>query len=471
MYKGAAMQRSYDDPSNQYQDFELDVGQGVVRVLNSPVGQARAPFKPPFGPEEQEALRRWLEQAVHTREIGRPSSSASISLETPERIGEKLFRSLFTGNVHTCYEKSRSYAEAQGWGGLRIKLRLAEELERLPWELLYDPQDDYLALTPDLTLVRYLEAPMPQTPLEVDLPLRVLIVAGAPEGLDLDDEINGIVEATADLVAQNRLHIDVLKDASVDKIYERLFLGQKQRRQIHVVHFLGHGDAPSAGAPARLLLHNEEGRPMPIEIGQIWRMLRRIESLRLIWLNSCSGAVGKEGALYGPLASAAARFVAAGLPAVLANQLRISDNVARKLARTFYTSLAEGSPIDVALSEARFRVSWTERNSLEWATPVIYMRAPDGVLFRTPEAAPAPQGAQQRGPSGSSDVPAASQTPAASEDQQFLRELLAERKRRLYQRQLQQARYGISADPSIVIEIEDLTREIAQLEARLGRPA
>jgi hypothetical protein len=48
-----------------------------------------------------------------------------------------------------------------------------------------------------------------------------------------------------------------------------------------------------------------------------------------------------------------------------------------------------------------------------------------------------------------------------------LRELIRANRRRLNQRQLQAARYGIGVDPSISIEIEDLTKEIDTLERRL----
>jgi hypothetical protein len=50
-----------------------------------------------------------------------------------------------------------------------------------------------------------------------------------------------------------------------------------------------------------------------------------------------------------------------------------------------------------------------------------------------------------------------------------LRELIRTTRRRLYQRQLQAAKYGSGADPSIPIEIEDLEREIAKLERELKK--
>jgi hypothetical protein len=98
----------------------------------------------------------------------------------------------------------------------------------------------------------------------------------------------------------------------------------------------------------------------------------------MIWLNSCSGAAGSASA---PLQSTAAELVRAGVPAVIANQLPISDSAATQLARSFYRALAEGLPVDWALSEARAMLGLSLFEALEWATPVLFMRAPDGVLF------------------------------------------------------------------------------------------
>ncbi len=55
----------------------------------------------------------------------------------------------------------------------------------------------------------------------------------------------------------------------------------------------------------------------------------------------------------------------------------------------------------------------------------------------------------------------------AGEEQRHLRELLSTKRRRLQVLELQEAKYGIAAPPHITLEIEDLRREIADLEARL----
>jgi hypothetical protein len=53
------------------------------------------------------------------------------------------------------------------------------------------------------------------------------------------------------------------------------------------------------------------------------------------------------------------------------------------------------------------------------------------------------------------------------EEQRHLREILTTKRRRLQVLELQEAKYGIAAPAHIVLEIEDLRREIAEMEARV----
>jgi hypothetical protein len=63
-------------------------------------------------------------------------------------------------------------------------------------------------------------------------------------------------------------------------------------------------------------------------------------------------------------------------------QFNISDGAAKAFAEEFYRALADLIPLDAAMSEARRAISNRVGNN-EWATPVLYMRADDGVLFQT----------------------------------------------------------------------------------------
>lgn len=75
-------------------------------------------------------------------------------------------------------------------------------------------------------------------------------------------------------------------------------------------------------------------------------------------------------------------------PAAIAMQSEISDSAGIDLARTFYTALATGRPVDAALTQAR--VTLAMNSSVEWATPVLFSRAPDNRLFDIRGVLPTP---------------------------------------------------------------------------------
>ncbi len=62
-------------------------------------------------------------------------------------------------------------------------------------------------------------------------------------------------------------------------------------------------------------------------------------------------------------------------------QFAITDRAAIEFSRTFYDGLARGLAVDGAVQEARIAISMALGDSVEWGTPVLYMRSPDGTLF------------------------------------------------------------------------------------------
>jgi formylglycine-generating enzyme required for sulfatase activity len=76
----------------------------------------------------------------------------------------------------------------------------------------------------------------------------------------------------------------------------------------------------------------------------------------------------------------AGSLVRQGIPAVVAMQFEISDRAACAFAEEFYAALAQGYPVDAGLAEAR-KAIYCLPEDVEWGTPVLYLRAPDGVLF------------------------------------------------------------------------------------------
>jgi CHAT domain len=111
----------------------------------------------------------------------------------------------------------------------------------------------------------------------------------------------------------------------------------------------------------------------------------------------------------------AAALVRRELPAVIAMQFEITDRAAISFADWFYTALTHGLPIDAALAEARKGI-YGSGNDLEWATPVLFMRVPDGRIFDIREAERAPAAAARRKPAPRRPAPrkAATAKPATA---------------------------------------------------------
>ncbi|RPH55633.1 MAG: CHAT domain-containing protein, partial [Chloroflexi bacterium] len=128
-----------------------------------------------------------------------------------------------------------------------------------------------------------------------------------------------------------------------------------------------------------ILFEDPSGGTDSMSATQLARLLADHPTMRLVVMNSCEGARGGKEDIF---SSTASILVRRGIPAVLAMQYEISDKAAIAFSTHFYKALAEGSPVDAAVSGARISMSLLMDDTLEWATPVLYMRSQDGVLFR-----------------------------------------------------------------------------------------
>ena len=62
-------------------------------------------------------------------------------------------------------------------------------------------------------------------------------------------------------------------------------------------------------------------------------------------------------------------------------QYPISDAAAVAFARGFYTAIANGRGVDDATSSGRVAILGTRTRTLEWVTPVMYLRGRESRLF------------------------------------------------------------------------------------------
>lgn len=408
-----------------YLDFDLRIANGSghaypVTVLRSPAGEANGTLRLPFDASGLErhllSVQEALLRSVPTRGDTEAKTAAAAAGDPDEvrAFGRGLFESLFADQVATSFRRSRDRAMAEG-KGLRVRLRIEPpELSALPWEFLYDPEEaDYLCLSTGTPLVRYLECDEPPEAVSVQPPLTVLGVVASPTdrpALDVARERERIQRATASLQAQGALSLEWLPAATWRELQRAL-----RRGRYHVLHFVGHGGFDETAGEGVLALTDDAGASAVLGATEVGRLLADHQDLRVVLLNSCLGARASGTDVF---SSTAAVLVRRGVPSVLAMQYEISDEAAIEFSRSFYEAVADGLAIDSAVAEARKAVSLGQRRSVEWATPVLHMRSPDGVLFRvggrgTPLTSGAPGGEPPRQATVQSSAPPAAPAPAA----------------------------------------------------------
>ncbi len=375
----------------QYLDFELKVEREgdhyAARVLRSPVGEAASTFALPFSEDRMALL---VLKLSGTRSRTRAIRSAEI--EAARELGGKLFEAVFTGEVRDRLRSSLDEAQRQEGTGLRLKLRLqdAAELADLPWEYLYDSSlDRFIAQSNQTPVVRYIEMPERIKPFTTQLPLRVLVMVSSPNDpdyppLDVERENAMLQQALDPLSRSGQVHVQRVERPTLASLQHCL-----QGGPFHIFHFIGHGGFDKSTEEGVLVLEDEQRRGVMADAHRIGTLLHDHRSLRLAVLNSCEGARNSR---TDPFAGVATTLIRQGIPAVVAMQFEITDEAAITFAGEFYAALANGFPIDAAVAEGR-KAIYLRPNDVEWGTPVLFTRAPDGVLF---EVTGSPQPEVQR---------------------------------------------------------------------------
>ena len=387
----------------RYLDLNVEVtaaeGRGYRVEVTSPSGgecAATLPF-----PLHGHALERRLQglrlallsSAANVRRLTMPDE------RLVQELGADLFDWLFAGDARTLFDSSRQQAAREGtdeW--LRLVLRVRPpELAALPWEFLYDSRrDDYLSLSNPL--VRYPEVLEPIRPLAVAPPLRILGMVARPSDrneLDVDLEKRWLLQAVGDLTTDGRVSVTWVPGQTWRELRRAV-----NQQQWHVFHFIGHGGFDTENGEGFIALGGEDGGTYRLTASKLGQLLGPHHSLRLVLLNSCESAQGDHRE---PFTSTATVLMRRGIPAVLAMQYEISDRAAIEFARAFYETVADGLPVDLAVRDARLAMTLARPTSMEWGTPVLYLRSSSGQIFvPTGDGHRQERAVRPRGPDGAS---------------------------------------------------------------------
>jgi formylglycine-generating enzyme required for sulfatase activity len=364
-----------------YLDFDLTItisagGESAYPVeARSPAGEATATLHWTLSGLALENRLKDLQIALLTSGRGRRAPSREEA--TVQQFGGELFDALISGEIRSRYDVIQTQARREG-KGVRLRLRIDPPLlASLPWEFLYDRRSgEYVCLSRQTPIVRYLDLPQPVGALPVQPPLRILGLIASPSdlpALDVAVERERIERAVRPLQARGLLELTWLEGQSWRDLQRAMTGGPW-----HIFHFVGHGDYDPTRDEGQIALTGASGKAHFFSARELARLLADHAALRLVLLNACKGAASGQQDRF---ASTAATLVRRGIPAVIAMQYPITDYAAIEFAQSFYENLAQTMPVDAAVTEARKAISFAIDNTVEWGTPVLYLRAQNGQLF------------------------------------------------------------------------------------------
>ncbi|MCA9971531.1 MAG: CHAT domain-containing protein [Anaerolineales bacterium] len=358
-----------------YDDFDLRINEGrdgvyEVEVLRSPRGEVRKTAQAmPLDDAEFKDLLAYLKDLWAGREDAR-------------KLGEQMRGLLFPGEV---WSKFRECLPARGANrGLRLRLRIdPPELSGWPWEYIWHADFDYLAHSKLTPVVRYPAESLPQEQLQAELPIRILLVTANPQGdgwkaLQVDKEEGLVHQALEPLTATGLAEVDVIRHAQITDVNRKLREGR-----YHVFHFIGHGKYDNS--EGHIVLEDDAGGPRLVAAAQLRALLRNSE-IKFIFLNACETAASDG---IDPISGVARSMIRAGIPAVMAMQFEVPDKTSLLLSENLYRGIVLGRPLDQAVTEMRSAAFIEAEDMVYWGIPVLYMRAPDGVIWQADATAAA----------------------------------------------------------------------------------
>ncbi len=156
------------------------------------------------------------------------------------------------------------------------------------------------------------------------------------DGLDLDEEEEGIENALKRAVIRKQVKLDCVHSARYKDIHKRL---RVHENRVCIYHFAGHSNGSS------ILFEDQKG-----DGDSLAERIGMEKNIKLVFLNGCSNKAQLK------------YFFAAGIDAIIATNSKVHDEDAINLSKEFYIALSNGSTIEQAFKKAKTFVNGKSRN-------------------------------------------------------------------------------------------------------------
>jgi hypothetical protein len=167
----------------------------------------------------------------------------------------------------------------------------------------------------------------------------------------------------------------------------------RMKEKPEVVHFIGHGRR--SGGHGQLAFVGEDGLAQWVDEDE-FRDTVCHDGLRLVFLQACESALPDP---HAPMSGLAISLARRGVPAVVAMQAKVKNDIADEFATQFYEALAVPSPVDVAVKVGRDQVRQQLKKSANgerftaFGIPVLFLRSYENLIqVNTAGSRPLPAG-------------------------------------------------------------------------------
>jgi hypothetical protein len=325
----------------------LPNGKYRIRANSGTSGEVQADVEAPFTPQEVSEITELLGHR-------KPGLMRMEETRAARQFGQKLFNFLIKDNpgIYTAYRMG------VGRGSLRLRLSVeqAGTLAHLPWELLRDPERDFLALADSTPIVRASPQLSIRPPVPLVLPLRILVLAA-------EQEWQRLQQTLAVLQSRDQIQLDRLDKPTLRGLRLRMLAEDYQ-----ILHLIVPG-AMDKETEESFLLMNDDGLAR-VSSDDLSQEIYPESTVRLVVLSSAQ-----------PHKRALVQYAGTlNVPAVVTTQfLMQTDSL---LHAELYRALVEGSPIDMAMSRARRAIANHMANN-DWAAPLLFLHSDSARLFRS----------------------------------------------------------------------------------------
>jgi hypothetical protein len=328
------------------------------------------------------------------------SDDRDITRDDLELLGRHLYYFLFDDKIRNGFEQTYQGFRQSPDKNARLRLVLAfhEEAKRIasyPWEFLFMPTRKnspgfFLCAEKrtELILTRLVpESSLADKLFPEETSLKILVVFANPRELRSPLHPEKFLEQIS---STKRVDVEIMTEETNREALTKDGLERELRRfKPHIFHFIGHGDAAKGVALMKTAHEVQEHYDATGETRDAeWVDSRALSRLfpdpppRLVFLHACDGAAASS--LKGFNSTAHALVYSYDVPAVVAMQYVITNESAALFAKTFYQQIADGKPIDIAVSEGRWALRQSRGGEFAdrgFGTPLVYLQNESAIIL------------------------------------------------------------------------------------------